>query len=136
MEPKGKSKANIEVELNCVGNMIKAKVESEKESAPLSQVEGCLHIERIDICKWPKRKKPFVGCLVKHTGLENLFVKNLAVDIEIGELKDVFGVFGRILSCKIAKSDDRKSKSFGYVQFDSEESVVLVELGSGFTSGR
>ena len=95
-----------------------------------------MHIERIDICKWPKRKKPFVGCLVKHTGLENLFVKNLAVDIEIGELKDVFGVFGRIISCKIAKSDDRKSKSFGYVQFDSEESVVLVELGSGFTSGR
>ncbi|PWA46557.1 polyadenylate-binding protein 7 [Artemisia annua] len=99
-------------------------VESEMVSAPLSQVEGCLHIEKIDIRKWPKRKKPFVVCLEKHTGIGNLFVKNLTVDIEVGKLIAVFGVFGRIISRKIAKSDDGKSKSFGYVQFDSEESVV------------
>nr|GEU79876.1 RNA recognition motif domain, eukaryote, nucleotide-binding alpha-beta plait domain protein [Tanacetum cinerariifolium] len=46
---------------------------------------------------------------LRRTGIGNLFVKNLAVDIDVGKLKDVFGVFGRIISC------------FGYVQFDSEE---------------
>ncbi|GJX28466.1 RNA recognition motif domain, eukaryote, nucleotide-binding alpha-beta plait domain protein [Tanacetum coccineum] len=61
---------------------------------------------------------------LRRTGIGNLFVKNLAVDIDVGKLKDVFGVFGRIISCKIAKNDDGKSKGFGYVQFDSEESAA------------
>ena len=61
---------------------------------------------------------------LRKTGIGNLFVKNLAVDIDVGKLKDVFGVFGRIISCKIAKNDDGKSKGFGYVQFDSEESAA------------
>ncbi|PWA95281.1 RNA recognition motif domain, eukaryote, Nucleotide-binding alpha-beta plait domain protein [Artemisia annua] len=61
---------------------------------------------------------------LRKTGIGNLFVKNLAVDIDVGKLKDVFGVFGRIISCKIAKTDDGKSKGFGYVQFDSEESAA------------
>ncbi|KAJ9559695.1 hypothetical protein OSB04_004855 [Centaurea solstitialis] len=59
----------------------------------------------------------------RRTGIANLFVKNLDSMVTDAKLEEVFEKFGRILSCKIAKDDYGKSKGFGFVQFDSEESA-------------
>ena len=53
-------------------------------------------------------------------------MKNLDVDIEVGELKVVVGVFGRIISGKIAKGDDGKSKSYGYVMCKNRGMVKVT----------
>ncbi|KAI7727139.1 hypothetical protein M8C21_020164 [Ambrosia artemisiifolia] len=59
----------------------------------------------------------------RRTGNANLFVKNLDSFVTDVKLEEVFGKFGSILSCKIAKDERGKSKGFGFVQFDSEESA-------------
>ncbi|KAL8260813.1 hypothetical protein R6Q59_024862 [Mikania micrantha] len=64
--------------------------------------------------------------VTRRTGIANLFVKNLNLAVTDMKLEEVFGKFGRILSCKIAKDDNGKSKGFGFVQFDSEESANIA----------
>ncbi|KAI4381888.1 hypothetical protein MLD38_007912 [Melastoma candidum] len=59
----------------------------------------------------------------RKAGIANLFVKNLHPNIDSGRLHRIFGEFGAILSCKVAQENGR-SKGFGFVQFDSEESAV------------
>lgn len=41
-------------------------------------------------------------------------MKNLDASVHDAKLEEVFRVFGRVLSCKIAKDDIGKSKGFGY----------------------
>ncbi|XP_024969862.1 polyadenylate-binding protein 6-like [Cynara cardunculus var. scolymus] len=65
----------------------------------------------------------------RKTGIGNLFVKNLDSSVHETRLEEVFGVFGRILSCKIAKDCYGNSKGFGFVQFDSEESAKEALCG-------
>ncbi|KAK9066102.1 hypothetical protein SSX86_015504 [Deinandra increscens subsp. villosa] len=62
--------------------------------------------------------------VMRRTGIANLFVKNLDLLVTDVKLEEVFGKFGRILSCKVSKDEHGKSKGFGFVQFDSEESAT------------
>ncbi|KAI4386984.1 hypothetical protein MLD38_004853 [Melastoma candidum] len=59
----------------------------------------------------------------RKAGTANLFVKNLHPSINSSCLHSIFGEFGTILSCKVAEENGR-SKGFGFVQFDSEESAL------------
>ncbi|KAL3754054.1 hypothetical protein ACJRO7_001317 [Eucalyptus globulus] len=59
----------------------------------------------------------------RKNGKANVFVKNLADSVDNVGLKDVFKKFGEILSCKVAMSDDGKSRGHGFVQFDGEDSA-------------
>ncbi|KAF3441761.1 hypothetical protein FNV43_RR15676 [Rhamnella rubrinervis] len=59
----------------------------------------------------------------RRSGLGNVFVKNLSTSIDNMGLQDIFKKFGNILSCKVAMSEDGKSKGYGFVQFDSGESA-------------
>ncbi|KAI4300383.1 hypothetical protein L6164_033769 [Bauhinia variegata] len=59
----------------------------------------------------------------RKSGVGNVFVKNLAESINDVRLQDLFQKFGTILSSKVVMSDDGKSKGYGFVQFDSEESA-------------
>ncbi|XVF26874.1 hypothetical protein REPUB_Repub14bG0057400 [Reevesia pubescens] len=70
-------------------------------------------------------------------GLANLFVKNLDPSISSADLEGIFCRFGTILSCKIAE-ENGKSKGFGFVQFDSEESAMaaLTALHDTMLEGR
>lgn len=52
-----------------------------------------------------------------------LYGQNLADSVDNVGLEDMFKKFGDILSCKVAMSDDGKSRGHGFVQFDSEESA-------------
>lgn len=61
--------------------------------------------------------------VMRRIAMANLFVKNLDSFVTEKKLEEVFGKFGKIVSCKIAKDDHGKSKGFGFVQFDSNESA-------------
>ncbi|KAF1880979.1 hypothetical protein Lal_00023009 [Lupinus albus] len=66
----------------------------------------------------------------------NVFVKNLAESIDNAGLEDLFKRFGNILSSKVVMSEDGKSKGYGFVQFESEESAnAAIEKLKGSTVG-
>jgi polyadenylate-binding protein len=58
----------------------------------------------------------------------------LAESIDNLGLHDLFQKYGKILSSKIVMSEDGKSKGYGYIQFDSEESANdAIEKMNGST---
>ncbi|XP_057977294.1 polyadenylate-binding protein 7-like isoform X2 [Malania oleifera] len=63
--------------------------------------------------------------LSRKTGIGNLFIKNLDPSVTSACLQGIFCNFGTILSCKVAE-ENGKSKGFGFVQFDSEQSATAA----------
>ncbi|MED6162124.1 hypothetical protein PIB30_067403 [Stylosanthes scabra] len=71
---------------------------------------------------------------VRKSGRGNVFVKNLAECIDNAGLHDLFQKYGNILSSKVVMSEDGKSKGYGFVQFESEESAnAAIEKLNGIT---
>ncbi|KAJ6715266.1 RNA BINDING PROTEIN [Salix viminalis] len=62
----------------------------------------------------------------RKTGFANLFVKNLEFSISSSCLESIFSMYGTILSCKVAEENGR-SKGFGFVQFDSQDSALAAQ---------
>ncbi|KAK6911983.1 RNA recognition motif domain [Dillenia turbinata] len=73
----------------------------------------------------------------RKTGVANLFVKNLPPLVNSGRLQSIFCKFGTILSCKVAEENGR-SKEFGFVQFELEESAhaAIKSLHDTMLEGR
>ncbi|KAK7245022.1 hypothetical protein RIF29_39852 [Crotalaria pallida] len=66
----------------------------------------------------------------------NVFVKNLAESMDNAGLEELFTRFGNILSSKVVVSEDGKSRGYGFVQFESEESAnAAIEKLNGSTIG-
>lgn len=59
----------------------------------------------------------------RKTGIGNLFVKNLDPSITSARLQEIFSKYGTVISCKVAE-ENGKSKGYGFVQFDSEDSAM------------
>ncbi|KAG8501012.1 hypothetical protein CXB51_003047 [Gossypium anomalum] len=59
----------------------------------------------------------------RKNGVGNVFVKNLSDSIDNVGLQQLFRKFGNVISCKVATFEDGKSKGYGFVQFESEESA-------------
>ncbi|XP_059646780.1 polyadenylate-binding protein 7-like [Cornus florida] len=71
----------------------------------------------------------------RKSGIGNVFVKNISESIDNGKLQEMFQKYGNILSCKIVMSEDGKSKGYGFVQFESEESATdAIEKLNGSTA--
>ncbi|KAL6180237.1 hypothetical protein ACLB2K_026330 [Fragaria x ananassa] len=59
---------------------------------------------------------------------------NLSDGIDNVALQDMFRKFGNVLSCKVAMFEDGKSKGYGFVQFETEESALAAtDKLNGFT---
>ncbi|XP_004246907.1 polyadenylate-binding protein 7 [Solanum lycopersicum] len=75
---------------------------------------------------------------VRRSGAGNVFVKNLNDTIDSTKLEEIFQKFGNILSCKVAVSEDGRSKGFGFVQFETEDSAntAIEELNGSAVGGK
>ncbi|KAM7468320.1 hypothetical protein LguiB_015882 [Lonicera macranthoides] len=74
----------------------------------------------------------------RKSGVGNVFVKNLSESIDNVKLQELFHKFGEILSCKVAMFEDGKSKGYGFVQFDSDESAnsAIEKLNGSTVDGK
>ncbi|GAB2225659.1 hypothetical protein Droror1_Dr00006460 [Drosera rotundifolia] len=63
--------------------------------------------------------------VTRMTGVANLFIKNLDPSIDSAQLEAIFEKFGTIRSCKVAE-ENGKSKGFGFVQFEKENSAMAA----------
>ncbi|XVE96547.1 hypothetical protein REPUB_Repub02eG0232000 [Reevesia pubescens] len=59
----------------------------------------------------------------RKSGVGNVFVKNLSDSIDNVGLHELFCKFGNVISCKVATFEDGKTKGYGFVQFEFEESA-------------
>lgn len=65
-----------------------------------------------------------------------LLLQNLGDSIDNTKLQEIFQNFGNILSSKVVMSDDGKSKGYGFVQFESEDSAnAAIERLNGSSVG-
>ncbi|XP_050910491.1 polyadenylate-binding protein 7 isoform X2 [Lathyrus oleraceus] len=70
----------------------------------------------------------------RKSSIGNVFVKNLAESIDNSGLEYMFKKYGNILSSKVVMSEDGKSKGYGFVQFETEESAnTAIEKLNGST---
>lgn len=60
---------------------------------------------------------------LRKSGVGNIFVKNLSVDVDNKALYDTFSLFGNILSCKVVHSHGGDSKGYGYVHYETQEAA-------------
>ncbi|GAB2225647.1 hypothetical protein Droror1_Dr00006444 [Drosera rotundifolia] len=63
--------------------------------------------------------------VTRMTGVTNLFAKDLDPSIDSAQLEAIFEKFGTIRSCKVAE-ENGKSKGFGFVQFEKEDSAMAA----------
>jgi len=69
---------------------------------------------------------------MRKSGAGNIFIKNIDASVTSRDLLDTFSQFGNILSCKVATTEDGKSKGFGFVQYQSlEEAEKAVKCTNG-----
>ncbi|KAG9019653.1 Protein phosphatase PP2A regulatory subunit B [Tulasnella sp. 427] len=60
---------------------------------------------------------------LRKTGQGNIFIKNLDEGIDNKSLHDTFAAFGNVLSCKVVTDEQGRSKGYGYVHYETQESA-------------
>merc|ERR1719334_2528353 len=66
----------------------------------------------------------------------SVFISNLDYDVSWQKLKDMFRRAGNCIRCDIAQDDDKRSKGFGTVQFETPfEALSAIALFNGMELG-
>merc|ERR1711881_633646 len=125
------------------GNILSCKVAQDMSNAE-SKGYGFVHFETEEAAvnaiqkvngMLLNGKKVFVGRFVPRKDRElelgekarrftNVFVKNINDEYDEAKLNEMFQKYGKISSVKVMKSDDGKSKGFGFVSFESPEEAM------------
>jgi len=66
---------------------------------------------------------------LRRSNIGNVFVKNLAREVDNKVLYDRFSTFGNILSCKVSTDERGNSKGHGFVHFETPEAASAAVEG-------
>merc|ERR1712156_578389 len=126
------------------GNILSCKVAQDGDGA--SKGYGFVHFETEEAAMNAiqkvngmllNEKKVFVGRFVPRKEREkelgekakkftNVYVKNINDEYDEAKLNEMFQKYGKISSVKVMKSEDGKSKGFGFVSFESPEEAMIA----------
>merc|ERR1719297_337471 len=117
-------------------------VHFETEEAALSainKVNGMLlNGKKVFVGRFVPRKDREMELGEKARRFTNVFVKNICEEYDEDQLTVMFSKYGKISSVKVMKSEEGKSKGFGFVSFESPEeaSMACDELNNTEIEGK
>jgi len=103
-------------------------VHFETEEAALNAIQKVngmlLNGKKVYVGRFVPRKDREMELGEKARKFTNVYVKNINDEYDEAKLNEMFQKFGKISSVKVMKSDDGKSKGFGFVSFESPEEAM------------
>merc|ERR1712038_2082613 len=107
-------------------------VHFETEEAALNAIQKVngmlLNGKKVFVGRFVPRKEREVELGEKARRFTNVYIKNVNEEYDEAKLTEMFEKYGKISSVKIMKSEEGKSKGFGFVSFDTpEEAQVAVD---------
>jgi len=111
-------------------------VHFETEEAALNAIQKVngmlLNGKKVYVGRFVPRKDRDMELGEKARKFTNVYVKNINDEYDEAKLNEMFQKYGKISSVKVMKSDDGKSKGFGFVSFeDPEEAMVACDELNG-----
>merc|ERR1712008_108201 len=105
-------------------------VHFETEEAALNAIQKVngmlLNGKKVYVGRFVPRKDREMELGEKARMFTNVCVKNINEEYDEARLNDMFEKYGKISSVKIMKSEDGKSKGFGFVSFESPEEAMTA----------
>jgi len=103
-------------------------VHFETEEAALNAIQKVngmlLNGKKVYVGRFVPRKDREMELGEKARKFTNVYVKNINDEYDEAKLNEMFQKYGKISSVKVMKSDDGKSKGFGFVSFESPEEAM------------
>merc|ERR1712149_79946 len=103
-------------------------VHFETEEAALNAIQKVngmlLNGKKVYVGRFVPRKDREMELGEKARKFTNVYVKNINDEYDEAKLNEMFQKYGKISSVKVMKSDDGKSKGFGFVGFESPEEAM------------
>lgn len=90
----------------------------------IDKVNGMLlNGKKVYVGKFMSRKERMEQMGDKAKKFTNVYIKNFGEDIDDDKLRDMFEVYGKIISAKVMTGDDARPRGFGFVSFEEPEAA-------------
>lgn len=90
----------------------------------IDKVNGMLlNGKKVYVGKFMSRKERMEQMGDKAKKFTNVYIKNFGEDIDDDKLRDMFEVYGKIISAKVMTGDDQRARGFGFVSFEEPEAA-------------